>query len=738
MEDQRAAAGEADRRRRDRKRPGVLPFDVHRGDPAPVRRAGGRHWARRRAWRRSCASRAGSAAIATATRTSRAEVTEHAVERQAAVAFEHYLREVHALGAELSLSSRYTPASSELTALAARSPDRGASRNDEPYRRALVGIYARIVGDGAPAGRRRRRAGRHPPRRRARTPARRAARRSATSSRRALVDDGAGAGRRRAPARTCTRAVEVFGFHLAPLDLRQHSEVHAPRRRRAARARDRAPRLRDAGGARAAGAAAARARDAAPAGVAARRATATRRRRSCGTLATAARRCTPASAQRAIPNYVISMTAGAQRRAGGGAAAQGGRACWSRARSRASAVNIIPLFETIDDLRGCGADHGRSCSRIAVLPQAAREPRRHAGGDARLLDSNKDGGFLTSNWELYKAELALVERVARRTASACACFTAAAAPSGAAAGPATTPCWRSRAAASNGQLRLTEQGEVIASKYADPIVGRRNLETLVAATMEATLLRRRRPAAPTRRRSTRRWTSCPRYAFQRLPRAGLRDAGLHRVLPRSRRRSTRSATSTSAAAPPAGAASDRIEDLRAIPWVFSWGQSPPEHPRLLRLRRGGEALPGRGPQSASARLRAAARDVRALAVLPHAGRQAGHGARQDRPGHRRALRGAGRRLASCARAVFGRIQPRARRHARRRCSRSPARSTLLRGQPVAGAQPAQPHPVHRSAEPPAGRPAAPAARGQAATPSELRRAVHLTINGVAAGLRNSG
>ena len=65
-------------------------------------------------------------------------------------------------------------------------------------------------------------------------------------------------------------------------------------------------------------------------------------------------------------------------------------------------------------------------------------------------DSNKDGGFLTSNWELYKAELALVEVFAPARRRACACSTAAAAPSGAAAARATTPCSRSRRAASTG------------------------------------------------------------------------------------------------------------------------------------------------------------------------------------------------------------------------------------------------------------------------------------------------
>ena len=107
-------------------------------------------------------------------------------------------------------------------------------------------------------------------------------------------------------------------------------------------------------------------------------------------------------------------------------------------------------------------------------------------------DSNKDGGIFTSNWELYRAEIALVDAVRRaahaRTASRCACSTAAAAPSGRGGGPSYQAILAQPPGTVNGQIRLTEQGEVIASKYANPEIGRRNLETLVAATLEATLL----------------------------------------------------------------------------------------------------------------------------------------------------------------------------------------------------------------------------------------------------------
>jgi phosphoenolpyruvate carboxylase len=129
-------------------------------------------------------------------------------------------------------------------------------------------------------------------------------------------------------------------------------------------------------------------------------------------------------------------------------------------------------------------------------------------------DSNKDGGF-TSNWELYKAELALV-KVFEKAGVKLRLFhgrggtvAAAAAQLRSHPGPA--------AGTVNGQIRLTEQGEIIASKFSNPDIGRRNLELLVAATLEASLA----PQAKTARNASWRsskpsWPSC-RTAPTRLP-----------------------------------------------------------------------------------------------------------------------------------------------------------------------------------------------------------------------------
>ena len=102
-------------------------------------------------------------------------------------------------------------------------------------------------------------------------------------------------------------------------------------------------------------------------------------------------------------------------------------------------------------------------------------------------DSNKDGGYLAANWALYRAELDLVES-ARKTGIRLRLFHGRGGTVGRGGGPSYDAILAQPPGAVNGSLRLTEQGEVIAAKYAEPRIAHRNLETLLAATLEATLL----------------------------------------------------------------------------------------------------------------------------------------------------------------------------------------------------------------------------------------------------------
>jgi phosphoenolpyruvate carboxylase len=186
-------------------------------------------------------------------------------------------------------------------------------------------------------------------------------------------------------------------------------------------------------------------------------------------------------------------------------------------------------------------------------------------------DSNKDGGFFTSNWELYRAEIALValfEPLEAPHGITLRLFHGRGGTVGRGGGPSYQAILAQPPGTVNGQIRLTEQGEVIGSKYANPEIGRRNLETLVAATLEATLLH------PTK--------SAPK-AFLDAARADQRgQLAAYRKLVYETPGFTdyffaatpiREIAELNIGSRPASRKATRaIEDLRAIPWSFSWGQ----------------------------------------------------------------------------------------------------------------------------------------------------------------------
>ena len=493
-----------------------------------------------------------------------AEVTEHAAERQASVIFAHYLAQIHALGAELSLSSRYTETSPELQALAARSPDRGTSRDEEPYRRALVGIFARVAATAraldADVGTLGNTA---VPARAYGGPGELSADLSVIAT--ALADDGAALaadGR----LRSLFRDVDVFGFHLCPLDLRQHSGVHE---------RVVSELLARATGKRGYEELAEPERQAlllrelwTPRPLVSPHVTyGEETTQALATLAATAR-VRAKFGERAIPNYVISMTAApsdvlevALLLKEVGLLVPG--------EEPSCGLNIIPLFETIEDLRRAGTvlDQLFSITTYRKLLESRGDMQEVMLG---YSDSNKDGGFLTSNWELYKGELSIVQ-VCRRHEVGLRLFHGRGGTVGRGGGPSYRAVLAQPPGSVNGQLRLTEQGEVIASKYADPIVGRRNLGTLVAATMEATLLDGVDLGDD----------EAPFYeAMEELSaHAFAAYRGLVYQTPgfidyfRASTPINEIGDLNIGSRPAARRNSDRIEDLRAIPWVFSWGQS---------------------------------------------------------------------------------------------------------------------------------------------------------------------
>jgi phosphoenolpyruvate carboxylase len=183
-------------------------------------------------------------------------------------------------------------------------------------------------------------------------------------------------------------------------------------------------------------------------------------------------------------------------------------------------------------------------------------------------DSNKDGGFLTSGWELYKAEIELVQ-VFRRHGVRLRLFHGRGGSVGRGGGPSYQAILAQPGGAVQGQIRLTEQGEVIAAKYANPEVGRRNLEVLVAATLEATLLAGDAPAP--RAEFIDAMQALSDHAFAAYRALVYETPGFEQYFWESTVISE-IANLNIGSRPASRKKSTAIEDLRAIPWVFSWAQ----------------------------------------------------------------------------------------------------------------------------------------------------------------------
>jgi phosphoenolpyruvate carboxylase len=238
-----------------------------------------------------------------------------------------------------------------------------------------------------------------------------------------------------------------------------------------------------------------------------------------------------------------------------------------RPREQEVDVDIVPLFETINDLRNCG----RVMDQLISLPfyRALLETRRRTQ-EVMLgySDSNKDGGFLTSGWELYKAEIEMLD-VFRRHGVRMRLFHGRGGSVGRGGGPSFEAILAQPEGAVDGQIRITEQGEVIASKYANPELGRRNLEILAAATLEASLGASQAEAVREEyTQSLEQLSALALHAYRDLV---YETSGFERYF----RESTmigEIAELNIGSRPASRTASTRIEDLRAIPWVFSWAQ----------------------------------------------------------------------------------------------------------------------------------------------------------------------
>jgi len=504
-----------------------------------------------------------------------AETLNLALLRQSATVFEYYLDETHALGAELSMSSLLTPATGALLALAEQGGDVSEHRRDEPYRRALIGVYARLAATARAL------TGRELARREAQ-PAPPYARPSEFAADLAILAESLDEHHASPVARLrlagLRQAVEVFGFHLATLDLRQSSDVHertvAELLARAGVEADYAA-LDEAARIALLRRELAQPRPLVSPWISYSEET-TRELEIFRAAAQARERFGTQAVLHAIVSHAESVSdllevLLLQQETGLIAPGSGGNR--DRPPEEGEGLMVVPLFETIPDL----AEGPRIMAQFLDLPEVrARVKRAQRGVQEVMLgysDSNKDGGYLTSNWSLYQAERALVEVFAARKVRL-RLFHGRGGTVGRGGGSSYDAILAQPPGTVAGQIRLTEQGEVIQSKYKDADIGRWHLELLTAATLEASLADSTESASaedalfatygPTMDRLSKTAMAAYRALVYETP--GFADyffasTPIFEI-----------AELNIGSRPASRKATNRIEDLRAIPWGFSWGQ----------------------------------------------------------------------------------------------------------------------------------------------------------------------
>jgi phosphoenolpyruvate carboxylase len=528
-----------------------------------------------------------------------ADTMRAAIRAQATTVFDHYLDQVHALGAELSMSALLGASDAELHVLAHASPDTSPQRADEPYRRALTGVYARLLATAGALGL----DVRARPALAAAQPYAGAAEFAADLAviDRSLLARNRGnapvVGHRLAPLQ---HAVRAFGFHGATLDLRQNSDVfeavttellaHAEVCPDYARLpeHERVRLLsRELGHARP---------------LFARHFAYSQQTLQELAVFDAARELRERFGEAAIDKHIVSHTeslsdllevALIQKETG----------LLTGNQLRCCSLMVVPLFETIDDLQRAPAILGELLAhpglRSLLVPSIDGRPLQEVM--LGYSDSNKDGGFLTSAWTLYRATQEL-QALFDQHGIQLRLFHGRGGTVGRGGGPTFEAILAQPPGSVRGQLRLTEQGETIQAKYADARIGRHHLELLVAAMLQASLLAGRPPRSHGKfeaaleeiaghahrayRALVYETEGFAEFFFSATPIAEIMELNIG-SRPASRR------------------TTGRIEDLRAIPWVFSWGQARVLLPGWYGFGSGVEGYLAAAPDARARRARAA-------------------------------------------------------------------------------------------------------------------------------------
>lgn len=492
-----------------------------------------------------------------------AETLELSLRRSAETVLISYLDALHALGAELSISSELADIDPAVLALAEASGDDAPSRRDEPYRRAIAGIYARLAAThenltGSP-----------PPRPSSldadpyETPE--AFKTDLRTIARALSDSGGETLASSGALGRLIRSVRTFGFHLATLDMRQNSAVHERT----------VGELLSVAGVEAdyaaldedARIALLRRELASPRSLAVPQADYTDETRSELAIMHAAASAHARYGSGCITNYIVSMTETASdllevhillKEAG----------LYRAGNPPEAPIMAVPLFETIGDLERA-PDIMRSYFALPEI-SALVSARGHQEVMIGYSDSNKDGGYLASGWVLSRASEALAP-VFQEAGAAMQLFHGRGGSVGRGGGSAFEAIRGQPAGTVNGRIRITEQGEVIAAKYGTHDAARANIDSMVSATILATL-EPETLGSKDRIRFSAAMDELSASAFQAYRALVYESEGFTQFF-RQMTPISEIAALKIGSRPASRKTSGAIEDLRAIPWVFSWSQA---------------------------------------------------------------------------------------------------------------------------------------------------------------------
>jgi phosphoenolpyruvate carboxylase len=488
-----------------------------------------------------------------------AEVLDETFKRQSSLILNHYLEQLNELGRELSLSTRLVTASDALNRLSENSPDTSPHRQEEPYRRALVGLYARVsatlqfmdneeaairpLGDANPYE--------NP---------------KELLADLKVIEDSLKSNNSEALAQgrleELCRSVDCFGFHLACVDMRQNSAVHGATVAELFKAVDITDRYEKLSESDKITLLSQELSSSRP--IIRQNWTYSEQTTSELQIFETAHKIQKTQNFEALSTAIISNTQSVSDVLELALILKEKGIVIPEGESR---MNIVPLFETIEDLQNCSG----IMDQLFGIPEYMRLVKSLGNIQEVMLgysDSNKDGGYITSGWELYKAEVTLIE-VFRKHGVGIRLFHGRGGTVGRGGGPSYEAILAQPSGAVDGQIRVTEQGEIISSKYTNPDLGLRNLEILASATLEATLLSKNEPEPEDSWLDTMDRLSGKAFETYRglvYGTEGFIDYFWSSTV------INEIATLNIGSRPASRKKTRKIEDLRAIPWVFSWAQ----------------------------------------------------------------------------------------------------------------------------------------------------------------------